>query len=198
MFPRHNTNPITAQSQNEKDFNTVMAGGYAVNPDLNRNLGAINAGMAVGEKEFVQDPEMQRLKALREQYARGYSGEELGGIRETARGELAGAQQAQQRQLAGAFGKGGVGGARGAAMMGQAAQQGVRGVAEAERKMALDSAQMQRQGAADLQDFIFKQKLGKAAYGMGLAQMQSAANTAQTAAAANKGGSTGLFSWLFG
>jgi hypothetical protein len=183
--------PKQAQDQAQQqldNFRTVMAGGYTVNDDLTRNIGAINAGLALGKKQFSDDPEMQKLKAMRERYAQGYSGEELGNIRETARGELAGAQKAQQRQLAGAFGKGGVGGARGAAMMGQAAQQGVRGVADAERKMAMDSAQIQRQGASDLQDFIFKQKLGESAYAMGIGQQQSAANAANVAAAANKGG----------
>jgi hypothetical protein len=183
--------PKQAQDQAQQqldNFRTVMAGGYTVNDDLTRNIGSINAGAAIGQKEFMDDPEMQKLKAMRERYAQGYSGEELGNIRETARGELAGAQKAQQRQLAGAFGKGGVGGARGAAMMGQAAQQGVRGVADAERKMAMDSAQIQRQGASDLQDFIFKQKLGESAYAMGIGQQQSAANAANVAAAANKGG----------
>ncbi len=186
----YNSSEEEAKRKQEQldNFRTVMAGGYTVNDDLTRNIGSINAGAAIGQKEFMDDPEMQKLKAMRERYAQGYSGEELGNIRETARGELAGAQKAQQRQLAGAFGRGGVGGARGAAMMGQAAQQGVRGVADAERKMAMDSAQIQRQGANDLQDFVFKQKLGKSAYAMGIGQQQSAANAANVAAAANKGG----------
>lgn len=175
-------NPIMDQWQN------VQSGGFQVSPDIIRRQSDYNLGAAMGEKEFVQDPEMQRLKQLREQYAKGYSGEELGAIRQTARGEIAGAQQASQRQLQSKMARGGVGGARAAAMSGSHAQQGAKTVADAERKMALDSANMKRQGATDLQDFIFRQKLGKMGTAAGFMSAGSADYAAQRQAAANKGG----------
>lgn len=147
-----------------------------------------STGAAIGSREFEQDPEMQRLRALREQYAKGYSGEELGALRQQARGEIAGAQQAAQRQLRSGLGRAGVGGARAAAISGAGAQQGMKTAAEAERKMALDSAQMQRQGAADLQDFIFRQKIGKMGTAAGFMSIGSAERTGAQQAAANRGG----------
>ena len=187
------------KEQELKDqWGMVQSGGYQVTPDIIRRQGDINLGRMMGEQEFYQDPEMQRLKALREQYAKGYSGEELGAIRQQARGEIAGAQQAQQRRLAGALGRGGVGGARAASIQAASGREGAKAVAEAERKMALDSAQMQRQGAADLQDFIFRQKMGKMGTAFGFAGLGSADYTARQAAEANKDKGGGFLSWLFG
>lgn len=179
-------------------WSMVQSGGYQVTPDVIRRQGDINLGAAMGQKEFYEDPEMQRLKALREQYAKGYSGEELGAIRQQARGEIAGAQQAQERKLAGALGRGGVGGARAASIQAASGREGAKAVAEAERKMALDSAQMQRQGAADLQDFIFRQKFGKMGTAFGMAGLGSADYAAAQSSAANKDKGGGFLSWLFG
>ena len=162
--------------------------GVDVNSNLARRMTDYYTGKNLGAEEFEQDPEMQRLKKLREEYAKGYSGEELGNIRQTARGEIAGSQQAAQRQLASKMARGGVGGARGAAMAGAQAQQGAKSVADAERKMALDSSNMKRQGAADLQDFIFRQKMGKMGTAAGFMSMGSADYAAERGVAANQGG----------
>ena len=91
---------------------------------------------------LIDHPLISVIKKIREEYAKGYSGEELGAMRQTARGEIAGSQNAAERQLKSKMAKGGVGGARGAAISGVQAQQGVKTVADAERKMALDSANM--------------------------------------------------------
>lgn len=172
----------------QNQVNLVKSGGYNMTPDMVRRAGDTNYGLALGQSEFYDDPDMQRLRQLREQYAKGYSGEELGAIRQTARGEIAGSQQAQQRKLASGLARGGVGGARAAAIQGAQGLQGAKAVAEAERKMALDSANMQRQGASDLQDFIFRQKYGKLGTGLGMASLGSADFAAQQAAAANQPG----------
>lgn len=186
------------QAQMEANWAKLQTGNYAqITPDIMRRQSNINLGMQAGQKEFYNDPDMQRLRALREQYAKGYSGEELGAIRQTARGEIAGQQQAAQRKLASGLGRGGVGGARAAAIQGSAVQQGARTAADAERKMALDSASMQRQGAADLQDFIFRQKMGKMGTAFGYAGLGSADYAAQQAANANYGGSSGLCCFIF-
>ena len=180
------------QSYSDLGKNPVHAFGqkYGVNIDsnLSRTMNNYYTGRALGEEEFVKDPEMQRLKGIREEYAKGYSGEETGNIRQTARGEIAGSQQAAQRQMASKMARGGVGGARGAAMAGAQAQQGAKTVADAERKMALDSANMKRQGAADLQDFVFRQKMAKMGTSAGFMSMGSSDFAAQQARAANQGG----------
>lgn len=149
---------------------------------------ALESGYARGQKEFYDDPDMQRLRQLREQYAQGYDSSELGNIRETARQEIAGSREAAARNLQSRIGRGGVGGARAAAIRGTADQTALRSVADAERKMALDSASMKRQGTSDLQDFLFRQKYGKLGTGLGEAQLQSADYQAEQARLANKGG----------
>lgn len=169
-------------------WSNVQSGGYNLTPDVVRRAGHFNVGAQFGQKEFIDDPEMQRLKKIREEYAKGYSGEELGAMRQTARGEIAGSQQAAQRQLQSKMAKGGVGGARGAAMAGAQAQQGAKTVADAERKMALDSANMKRQGAADLQDYIFRQKMAKMGTAAGFMSTGSADYAAERGVAANQGG----------
>lgn len=174
------------QNEFQNQVNLINSGGYNMTPDMVRRAGDTNYGLALGQREFYDDPDMQRLRQLREQYAKGYSGEELGAIRQTARGEIAGSQQAQQRKLASGLARGGVGGARAAAIQGAQGLQGAKAVAEAERKMALDSANMQRQGASDLQDFIFRQKYGKLGTGLGMASLGSADYAAQQAALANQ------------
>ena len=179
-------------------WSMVQGGGYQVTPDIIRRQGDINLGRMMGEQEFEKDPEMQRLKALREQYARGYEGEIGGAIRQQARGEIAGAQQAQQRKLAGALGRGGVGGARAASIQAASGREGAKAVAEAERGMALDSYRESKEGSADLQDFVFRSKLGKMGTAFGFAGLGSADYAARQAAEANKDKGGGFLSWLFG
>lgn len=148
------------------------------------------SGRAKGEKEFYEDPIMQRLAKQREDLAKGYSGEELGAIRETARGELRGAAADQQRRLASSLGRGGVGGARAAAMQGAAGSRNLSSIGDVERKMALDSAQMKRSGIEQLQDFEMKRKqgaLGTAAIESGLASSDYAALMAKNANSAGGG-----------
>lgn len=174
------------------------ASGQAAGGNAAGRNSALEAGYARGQKEFYDDPDMKRLRDLREQYAQGYDSSELGNIRATARGEIAGQREATQRNLQGRLGRGGVGGARAAAVLGSADQQALRSTADAERKMALDSAQMKRQGASDLQDFLFRQKYGKMGTGIGEAQLQSADYQAQQAAAANKPPKPGIVGQIFG
>lgn len=172
--------------------NPVHAFGLKYNLDMDSNrsnmLQDYYSGMQLGKEQFVDDPEMQRLKKLREDYAKGYSGEELGGMRETARAEIAGSQAAQARKLASGAARGGVGGARAAAMQAANAREGGKAVADAERKMALDSAQMKRQGAGDLQDFIFRQKMGQMGTGAGFMTIGSSQRAADKGIASNTGG----------
>lgn len=185
-------NPSAGGQYSNIGANPVHAFGAKYGVDVNSNLARLMTdyytGKNLGAEEFEQDPEMQRLKKIREEYAKGYSGEELGAMRQTARGEIAGAQSAAQRQLQSKMAKGGVGGARGAAISGVQAQQGVKTVADAERKMALDSANMKRQGAADLQDYIFRQKMAKMGTAAGFMSTGSADYAAERGVAANQGG----------
>jgi hypothetical protein len=143
-----------------------------------RRDAAYNTGIERGKKEFYDDPDMQMLRKRREDLSQGYNGQELGALRQEARGNLAGQNSNYLRQLQGQQARAGVGGARGAAMQ-NAARQGFAGqAAEAERKLALDSGQMKRQGVNDLQDYITRQKLGK----LGLAYGEQALSSADYAA----------------
>jgi hypothetical protein len=178
---------MAAENKRKEDQEVLNAKrGYSMTPDMLRIANASNYGRDIGQSVFYDDPDMQRLRQLREDYAKGYEGQEAGAIRQQARGEIAGSQAAAQRKLASGLARGGVGGARAASIQSAQAQQGARSVAEAERKMALDSAQMKRQGAADLQDFIFRQKYGKEGLGLGYAGLESSSYAAQQALEANK------------
>jgi hypothetical protein len=146
---------------------------------------ALEAGYARGQKEFYDDPDMQMLRKLRENMAQGYDSSELGALRGSARAEIAGQRAQDQRQMASQLARGGVGGARAAAMQNAAAQKSGAQVMDAERKMALDSAGMKRQGTGDLQDFLFRQKYGKMGTGIGEAQLQGADYQAEQARLAN-------------
>jgi hypothetical protein len=54
--------------------------------------------------------------------------------------------------------------------------------------MLLDSAQMKRQGVGDLQDFIFRQKLGETEMILGQQGLGASDFAAQQARASNSGG----------
>jgi len=131
----------------------------------------IQKGLGRGREIFYNDPDMQAMRARREDLAKGYSGQELGALRQTARGELQGQRSQYLRQLAGRAAQGGIGGARRAAMVGAADVGQQRAIGDAERKMALDSGNMVRQGTSDLENFLMRQKFGSLAQGMGEAQL---------------------------
>ncbi len=177
-----------AQAARQRYEQLIRGGGFNLSDDDLRRANAFNYGTSIGQREFEQDPEMQRLKRLRDQYAQGFNSDELSGIRAEARGQVAGQAAADQRRLVSNLGRGGVGGARAAAIRNQSAMQSQSLTNEVERKLAVDSAQMQRQGVNDLQDFIFRQKLGKLGTGAAFAQMGSADYAAQQARMANQGG----------
>lgn len=153
----------------------------------------IEAGNTAGRKEFYEDPEMQALKKKREELAKGYSGTEYGALRENARAESAGQRQSYLDSLRGKLARAGVGGARGAAVQGAADQKYAGQRAEQERKLALDSANLQRQGQSDLQDFIFRQKYGTLGTGLSYGQLGAQdRGSAAALAAANAKGDKGI------
>lgn len=189
---------MAANATNNFGAGNPQVGAAVMPTNANPRDAALNAGYARGQKEFYDDPDMQRLRQLREQYAQGYDSSELGNIRGSARAEIAGQRAQDQRQLASNLARGGVGGARAAAMQGAAAQKSGAQVMDAERKMALDSANMKRQGTSDLQDFLFRQKYGKMGTGIGEAQLQSADYQAEQARIANsQQPKQGLFGQMF-
>lgn len=146
----------------------------------------INAGNAAGRQIFYDDPEMQMLKAKREEFAKGYDGKELGGIRQEARGQVAGQRSAYLQSLQGKLARAGVGGARAAALNGAADQNYARMGNEAERKLSLDSATMKRKGSDDLQQFIMNQKYGQLGTGLAYAQLGATDRGSAAAAQANR------------
>lgn len=152
----------------------------------------LDAGYAKGKEIFYDDPDMQMLRQKREDLAKGYSGEELGAIRGTARGEIAGNRDNYLRTMSSNLARGGVGGARAAAVKGAADQKYNQNVVDSERKMAVDSANMVRQGTNDLQDYILRQKYGMLGTGLGYGELGVSDRAAQAAAAANQSGSKGI------
>lgn len=145
----------------------------------------LEAGYAKGKELFYDDPDMQSLRKRREDLSKGYSGEELGALRATARGEIAGQRASDQARLSSNLGRGGVGGARAAAVRGATDQRYAGMNQDNERKMALDSANMVRSGTNDLQDFIFRQKYGQLGTGVSYGQMGVADRTADKQNALN-------------
>ena len=170
-----------------QDQQIVAGQGFRVTPDMVRRASDTNYGQMIGEQAF-QSPEMMQMQRLREDLAKGYSGEAGGAIRETARREIAGNQQAQARKLGSAAARGGVGGARGAAMQAANARKGGEAVADAERKMAVDSFQMQQKGADNLQDYLFRKTFAKLGAGGAYASMGSADYAAEKGVQANTSG----------
>lgn len=147
----------------------------------------LETGYARGQKEFYDDPDMQTLRAQREDLAKGYSGEQLGALREQSRGDLQGQQSKYLQSLSSNLAKGGVGGARAAAMQ-QQANLGFAGKrAEQERLINIDQAKQVNQGTDKLQDFLFRQKYGKLGTGIGEAELGVAdRNASMQAQIANK------------
>lgn len=167
---------------------------------------AYQTGLDRGKELFVNDPDMQMLRKRREDLSHGMDGQELGALRETARNEVAGQRGAYMRQLQSKVGRAGVGGAR-AAAMGAAADEGfLRSRGDAERKLAVENANLTRQGVGDLQDYIMRQKFGVLSSATGEQGLDVAdrtgylqAQSAQDAArAANVPKREGLFGQIFG
>lgn len=131
----------------------------------------LEAGYGKGKEIFYDDPDMQALRARREDLSKGYSGKELGALKAQAMSEVEGQRAAGLKKVQGNIARAGVGGARGAAIQ-AAADKGFQGNrAELERKMALDNAAQIRGGTKDLQDFLFSQKYGQLGTGLGYAQL---------------------------
>lgn len=175
----------------------VSSGSYTASADMIRRANDTNYGQDIWKRTVEDNPDFQKMKALREDYAKGYDGEQLGNLRQTARGEIAGQQQQAQRTLQGRLGRGGVGGARGAAMVGSQSQQGVNTVADSERKMSLDNYNIKKQGVNDLNDYISRNALGKLGSGAGYASMGSSDYAAQQGTKNNTGGGGGLCCFIF-
>ncbi len=159
---------------------TLSGGGAA---DRERDLAA---GRARGKEIFYDDPDMKMMRKKREDLAKGYSGQELGAIRQTARGEIAGQRNNYLRNMHSNLARGGVGGARGAAVRGAADQKFAQSGADAERKMALDSANMVITGTNDRQDYIFRQKYGSLGTELGYGQLGTADRAAEASRQANQ------------
>lgn len=166
----------------------IVNGGYSLDANDLRRASSYNYGRALGQKEFYDDPDMKDLRSRNEELAKGYDGKEYSALRENARNEIAGQRSNYLKSMQGKLARGGAGGARAAAVSGAADQKFSQQGADSERKLALDSANMKRQGTSDLQKFILNQKLGAT----GLAYSQQALGSADYAAdrgvEANKGG----------
>lgn len=185
-------NGITGGAGKDGASGTKLSGANAA--DRNADL---ESGYKKGREIFYDDPDMQALRAKREDLAKGYSGKELGALKAQAVSDVEGARSSGIRKLQGNLAKAGVGGARAAAIQASADKGYAKDRGELERKMLLDSSSQVRSGTKDLQDFIFGQKYGELGTGLGYGQLgvsdRSAANQAAIANAPQKRGLLGGF-----
>jgi hypothetical protein len=177
---------IAATKQN--DTNTLNGSSYTPDADMVRRANSYNYGRSLGQKEFYDDPDMKEIRGKREDLAKGYDGKELGAMRDEARGQVAGQRSNYLQSLQGKLARSGAGGARAAAVSGAADQKYAQQGAESERKLALDSSTMKRQGTNDLQDFYMRQKLGATGMAYGQQSLGASDYAAQQGVAASKSG----------
>ncbi len=180
--------PAPERQYSQTEIDGINNGGYSQDADQVRRQSSYNYGRQLGQKEFYDDPKMKEGLARREDLAKGYDGKELGGMRQEARGQIAGQRSAYLQSMQGKMARGGVGGARGAAISGAADQKFAQQGGDAERKMSLDSAQMKRQGTNELQDYMFRQKLGATGLAYGQQALGSSDYAAKMGVNANSGG----------
>lgn len=170
----------------------------APKPDAELRLSDYSTGADRGQKEFYDDPDMQRLRSLREDYAKGYNGEQLNALQGEANSQVQGQRANYLNQLHAQTAKAGIGGARAAAITAGADNNFVKTQGENQRKILLDSAKQKEQGANQLQDFLFRQKYGK--IGSGIAEEQLGASdrgaTANAAIANDPGKKKGFLGGL--
>ena len=134
--------------------------------------------------DIYRDKEMMDARNRLQDLSKGYSGQELGALREGAAQETAGQRASYLQQLQARAGRAGIGGARAAAMQGAADVGFQKAKQDAERKILLDNAQLTRQGTQDFNDFMMKQKAGELGTGALFAQLGSSERGSNTAAAA--------------
>ncbi len=173
-------------SPEEKRIQDLLNGGFMVSPQTETRISDINSGLAIGKRQFSADPEMMRLRQLREQQAKGYSTEELAARKRLTLNEQDANRARAIQRLRSNLGRGGVGGARGAAMEASADNELQKTNADVNRKMLLDESEQQRKGIDSLSEDIYRNKLGEAGYGIGSAQLGASDRAAQAARDANK------------
>lgn len=146
----------------------------------------IQAGQARARKELYDDPEMERVKNMHEDLAKGYSGQTLGALRQEQMNQIDGQRSNYLNAMQGRLARGGIGGARGAAM-GAAADRGfLKERANAENKIAVQNEDAIRKGTGSLEDFLMRRKFG--VLGAGLAEGSMGAQERAGIAAANAAG----------
>lgn len=174
-------NPVGAMNQQVFGFGQpqIRSGGggnqfpsYSAEQLAAQRDADIKKGRELG-REIFYDKEMTNLRDRQADLSKGYTGQELGALREQARGEVEGQRGSYLAQLAGRAGRAGIGGARAAAMQASADAGFQKNRAELERKLTADNANMVRQGNERLQDFILRQKYGELGTGIGVAQLGS-------------------------
>ena len=143
----------------------------------------IERGSDWARKELYDDEEMKRVAAMREDLAKGYSGQALGAVRAAQRAETEGARQGYLNQMQGRLARAGVGGARAAAMKSAADRSSLQQVQQGENALALQQENALRQGQQSLEDFLMKRKFG--VLGSGLAAGGFGAQERAGAAAAS-------------
>lgn len=175
----------------------IKAGGYsASNDDLDR-MDKFNQGLEFANRHLTNDPNLQRVRALREQQAKGYSTPELAARKQLTVNEQDATRAKTVQALKSNLARSGVGGARGAAMQASADSTLAASNADQNRKLLLDEADQQNKGIDALSKDIYNEKLGQLGLGVGFAQLGSADKAAEAARQANSGGDSGLCCFIF-
>lgn len=193
-----------AVDEHKKKNNAIDANNAAIRAQVAGNSGAalrdndFSVGMDRGKEIFYNDLDMKDMRARRESLSKGYDSQELGSLRNQARGELEGQRskyiQAQHSQAA----RAGVGGARAAAMEANTNANFAGKRASQENQINMDQAKMVRQGTGDLQDFMMRQKYGQLGTALGEEQLGVADRTAANQLAiSGQQGKKGLLGDLF-
>ena len=176
------------EAQAARQKNAQTATGTNLDADYNK-------GYERGQDIFYNDPDMQDLRARQEDLAKGYSSEELGAKRASAREATQASRSNYLKSLQSRVGRAGIGGARAAAMQAEGDKGFQSANAESERKMLLDDANLTRTGTQSLQDFIFRQKYGALGSAIGEQQAGLAERGKYMATQANNSSGGGM-SWF--
>lgn len=166
-----------------KSPNQQQPGVAPYTPDRGAREADIQAGQDRARKELYDDPEMQQIKTMRDDMAKGYSGNTLGALRQDQMNQIDGARSGYLNAMQGKLARAGVGGARGAAMAASADRGFLKERAGAENKIAVQNEDAIRKGNQSLEDFMMRRKFG--VLGGGLAEGSMGAQERAGVAAAS-------------
>lgn len=192
-----------------------IGGGGGINDQINKQMLTPEQARAQRDNDFQggldkwkglysDDPEIMRLKQMREGGMQGLNSEEMEANRTQTMGAMRGQQQGMMRQLLSQQGRSGVRGGLAVAQQRQLGNDQTTQRMDAERKMLLDNYALKQAGQDKYQQFVQQDKLGSltqgtAEAGLGVSDRTGYLQALIGQAMANKAGekSGGFMSDLF-